>query len=181
MNKLGSRIRKLRKEKGITLSNLAEQACLSTSMLSMVERDITPPSIESLRRIAASLNVPCFYFLIEDQYTERMIVRRGERSLLQLSDHNGSYELLSPSLRKRIEMILFKLQPGESTVEEPMSHEGEECLFVLSGRLKVVLPEQHVILEEGDSLYLDQELPHKIINVGSTTAKAVSAISPPSF
>ena len=58
---IGPRIRRLRDEGGLTVSELAARADLSPSMLSQVENDLVSPSISSLRRIAAALNVPAFF------------------------------------------------------------------------------------------------------------------------
>jgi transcriptional regulator with XRE-family HTH domain len=178
---IGSKIRKLREEVGLTATELAAKADLSPSMLSQVERDIVAPSISSLRRIAATLNVPAFYFLVEESDLDGILVRRQDRRTLQPPDHNAIYQLLSPSLDKRIEMLSFELSPGEATCETLMTHEGEECLVVISGQLKAVLPDREVILEAGDSIYFDRSLPHQLTNVGDTPALAICAISPPSF
>jgi transcriptional regulator with XRE-family HTH domain len=178
---IGSKIRKLREESGLTATELAAKASLSPSMLSQVERDIVTPSISSLRSIATALKVPAFYFLIEESEPDEIVVRRQDRRTLQLPDYNAIYQLLSPSLDKRIEMISFELPSGEATCETPMAHEGEECLVVVSGRLKVVLADREIILETGDSIYFERSLPHQLINIGDGTASAICAISPPSF
>ena len=178
---MGPRIRKLREEAGLTAAELAQQADLSPSMLSQVERGIVSPSISSLRRIAGVLSVPAFYLLIEDDRLNGIVVRCHDRRTIKLPDHDAIYQLLSPSLDKRIEMIAFSLGPGEATCESPMAHEGEECLLLVSGRVRVVLPDQEIVLEAGDSIYFDRCLPHQLICIGDESAWAVCAISPPSY
>lgn len=181
LNELGSKIRELRQEKGLTIAEISDKAELTVSMLSQVERGIVSPSISSLRRIAAVLNVPAFYFLVEEFGPDEIVVRREERRTYQVPGYNTTYQLLTPGLHKRIETIYFELPPGEATCETPMAHEGEESLTVISGRMQVVLPDQEIVLETGDSIYIDRYLPHKLINVGEDTASAICAISPPSF
>jgi len=178
---IGAKIRKLREETGLTSAELASNAELSPSMLSQVERDVVMPSISSLRRIAATLKVPAFYFLIEESDLDDIVVRHQERQTLQPADYRSVYQLLSPRLDKRIEMISFELPPGEATCDTPMAHEGEECLVVISGRMKAVLPDREVVLETGDSMYFERSLPHQLINIGDTSASAICAITPPSF
>jgi transcriptional regulator with XRE-family HTH domain len=178
---LGAKIRRLRKELGLTIAKVSAEAGMTVSTLSQIERDIITPSISSLRRIAAVLGVPAFYFLIEESDLDGMVVRCDERRTLRFPGYSANYQLLSPSLDKLIEVIAFELAPGEKTCESPMAHEGEECLTVLSGRLKVLLPDQEVILEAGDSIYFERSLPHQLTNVGDTAASAICAISPPSF
>lgn len=178
---LGSKIRQLRRRSSLTIAELSARADLTISTLSQIERDIASPSISSLRRIADALGVPAFYFLIEERDLDGIVVRRGERRTLRFPGFNASYQLLSPSLDRLVEVVIFELSPGEMTCEAPMTHEGEECLTVLSGRLKAVLPDQEVVLETGDSIYFERSLPHQLINVGETPASAICAISPPSF
>ena len=178
---LGSKIRNLRRERGLTITEVAEKSGLAVSMVSQVERDIVTPSISSLRKIAGVLNVPAFYFLIEEADLDGRVVRLGERRTLKLPDHQAIYQLLSPSLDKRIEMIFFELSPGEATCEAPMGHEGEENLTVTSGRMKIVMPDREEILEAGDSIYIDRLMPHQAINIGDRPASAFCAITPPSF
>jgi transcriptional regulator with XRE-family HTH domain len=178
---MGSKIRRLREEHGLTITEISERTGLTISTLSQVERDIITPSISSLRRIAAALNVPAFYFLVEGPDLDSIVVRKAQRKTIQPADFNAVYQLLTPNLSKRLEVILFKLSPGEATCEAPQAHEGEECLIVLSGCMKAVLPDQEVVLQEGDSIYFDRLLPHQLINVCDDVASAVCAISPPSF
>ena len=178
---IGSKIRRLRNEMGFTLADVAERVDLGISTLSQIERGIITPSVSSLRRVAAVLKVPAFYFLIEESDLDGIVVRREERRTLRLPDYNAIYQLLSPNLDKRIEMILFELPPGEASCDTLMAHEGEECLVVVSGQFKVVLPDQELTLEPGDSIYFERSLPHQLVNITDTSASAICAISPPSF
>jgi transcriptional regulator with XRE-family HTH domain len=178
---IGARVRKLREELSLTAAELAARSGLSPSMLSQVERGLVTPSISSLRSIAAALNVPAFHFLIEPVDIDDIVVRRNERKTLQLPDYHAVYQLLSPNLDRKIEMMFFEIPPGGATCEAPMSHNGEECLVVIHGRFKVVLPDREVILDAGDSIYFEWALPHRLVNVGDEPASALCAISPPSF
>jgi transcriptional regulator with XRE-family HTH domain len=178
---LACKIRKLRRELGLTIREVADRSGLAVSMISQVERGIVSPSILSLRRIGGALNVPAFYFLIEGSDLDGIVVRVGERKTLRLPGYDASYQLLSPTLDKRVEVIFFELPPGGQSCEVPMAHSGEEHLTVLSGRLKVIMPDREAILEEGDCIYFNEMLPHQVINIGDRLASAICAISPPSF
>ena len=90
------------------------------------------------------------------------------------------YDLLSPDLQRKIEFI-FIHYPGGSKQEEMYSHEGEECGIILQGRLKGYIGDQTIILEEGDSIYLESTIPHRWENPEQTDTKAIWAITPPSF
>ena len=178
---LGSKIRKLREEMGFTVSEVASRSEMTASMLSQVERDVVKPSISSLRKIAGVLKVPAFYFLIENTELSGMVVREQNRTTIKPPGYKAIYQLLSPDLGKRIEMMYTELQSGEATCDSPMSHEGEECLVVIAGTMKVVLTDQEVIVNKGDSIYFDRGLPHQLINIGDECASAICAITPPSY
>jgi Mannose-6-phosphate isomerase len=88
---------------------------------------------------------------------------------------------LSPDLTRTIEMMVGKVQPGGVTCEEPLSHFGEENLVVTQGKMKIQVGEDFYLLEEGDSIYYQSSIPHKIWNEGAEELIFVSAITPPAF
>jgi len=94
---LGNKIRKLRISKGINLTAFAKKIDKTPSYLSQVERGMASPSIIALREISKALNVPIFYFLIDDK-EQSAIVRKNERRVLQFPKSHLTYELLSPDV-----------------------------------------------------------------------------------
>lgn len=177
---LGEKIRSLRKGLGMSLSEMAEKIQKTSSYLSQVERGLAEPSITSLRKIAKILEKPMFYLLLEEE-EENLIVRKKKRKVLQLPQSNVTYELLTPDLNKKMELIEFYLKPGAATCDEPLTHIGEECTIVIKGIMEIQIGEKIFILEEGDSIYYPGEVPHKILARGEETLVFISAITPPSF
>ena len=177
---LGAKIRDKRQEQKLTIRALAEGAGLTPGFLSQVERNLTEPSITSLRKISQILGVPIFYFLMEHQ-PAGMIVRKGERKVVSVGGSGVVFELLSPDFDRSIEMILGRVEPGAVTCEEPLAHYGEENLLVTQGKMKILVGEEYFVLDEGDSILYRSSLPHKIWNLGETDLIFVSAISPPAF
>jgi transcriptional regulator with XRE-family HTH domain len=131
-DQLGRRIRSLRTERGLTLTGLAAQVGITRSFLSSVERGLAYPSLIVLRTIAAALEVPVF-LLFTAPDSNGMVVRRDSRKVIRPPGAPVSYELVSPDLRRKIEMILVRLEPGLDS--KAMSHDGEECALVLKGRV----------------------------------------------
>ena len=107
---LGERIRERRQELGLTLRQLGELADLSASFLSLVEKGRTSPSIASLQRIAAALQVPIFDFLDNNRHLDP-VVRRAERKKLSFPDSQISYDLLCPTPTCKIMGLLIRLEP----------------------------------------------------------------------
>jgi len=168
-------------QRGYSLRQLAEVTGFTPSFLSQVERNLAMPSIMSLRKVAEALEVPIFYFLLDDGEEQR-VVRKSERKVLNFPESHLTFELLTPGLNHTIEMITARLEPGAATCDRKLSHHGEECVLVVQGTMQIEVDEDVYILSEGDSIYYSSSLPHRIVNIdGNTDLVFVSAISPPNF
>ena len=178
--RLGQRIRKKRQSKGMSLNDVAEEIQKTSSYLSQVERGLAEPSITALREIARALEVPIFYFLIEEQ-NHNAVVRKNERRILNFPGSHLTFELLSPDLNREMEVIEATLEPGAETSEEPLNHLGEECTIVIQGEMYIKIGEQEYELEKGDSIYYKASLAHKIKSIGEVDLRFISAITPPNF
>lgn len=177
---LGEKIRRKRSEKNLSLKELAERIGLTASFLSQVERELAEPSITSLRKIAEALDVPIFYFLLDDE-DNSPVVRKNNRKVLRFPETHLTYELLSPDLNRQMEVLIAKLEPGAAGGEEDSTHPGEECILVLEGKMKITIGEDTYYLEEGDSIYYFASIPHSLKNYGDSQLVFLSAITPPRF
>jgi len=167
-------------EKNLSLKDLAEKVSLTASFLSQVERELAEPSITSLRKIAEALEVPIFYFLLDDENSSP-VVRKNERKTLKFPESHVVFELLSPDLNRQMEVMIARLEVGAVSCNEPLSHPGEECIFVLQGAMDIEIGEEHYVLEEGDSIYYFAAIPHRLSSVGEEDLVFLSAITPPRF
>ncbi|MHC6180275.1 helix-turn-helix domain-containing protein [Clostridium sp. JNZ X4-2] len=178
--KLGEKIRNLRKEKKISIAQLAEMAKLSTGLISQMERDLTVPSVGSLWEVAKALNVHINYFF--DEYNDdSFIIKRDERKKIILPNSNITYELLSPNIRKKLEVLMVNIEPGMCSSYEQISHEGEECGYMIQGIMKVKLGSKEFVISEGDSIYYDSTTPHRFVNIGNETAISIWSMTPASY
>lgn len=179
---IGSRIRKLRTSKNISMEKLSKMTNLTPSNISQVERNLTNPSIPALRRIAAALGVPVFYFFMEDEMDESLlIVRSQNRRKMFEPNRNISFELLSPNLNLNMEIIEMKLDPGLASSDELFSHAGEEACVVLEGELTIQFGEQEYNLNKGDCIHYNSEIPHRYINNSDSLTRLIVVVTPPSF
>ncbi|WMJ78398.1 MULTISPECIES: cupin domain-containing protein [unclassified Sedimentibacter] len=177
---LGDKVRSLRLKQKISIEQLSVMTGLSKGLISQIERDITGPSVASLWKISKALNVTMNYFF--DEYDDfNKVVRKNERKKIMMKNGDRTYELLSPNLKKQIEMLWIEIEPNESNSEDLISHEGEECGVVIKGNLQVLSGDKVYNLEEGDSIYLDSTIPHRYINPGSEQSVSIWAMVPPSF
>lgn len=181
MNKpIGTKIREIRESKGFSIKHLSEETNLSSSFISQVERNQVTPSIASLREIARVLRVPVFYLLLDD-HTKGEVVRKGSRRKIIMPDSQIVFELLSPDLNRKMEIILVTLGKGECTFEHLFAHEGEEAAYCMQGVAEVTLGLEKHILYAGDSIYFKCDIPHRFLNVGEEEIKILCCVTPPSF
>lgn len=179
----GERMRARRKELGLSLEELAQRTGLTASFLSLVERDMSNPSLESLRHIADALGVPPFYFSQENGGTamHNPVVRAAGRIKVTFPPGDVTSELLVPNLRNKLEVFISHVKPSAGNIARTPQMDTEECLLVLEGQVRVVLHEQEYVLSAGDSIYIHGFALREISAVGETEAVFLSAITPPIF
>lgn len=182
---IGSKIRQIRLSKEMTLNDLAEKTHFTAGYISQLERDIIEPSLSALRKIATCLDVPLFTFLDMPE-TQTSVIYSSKRQKMELPDSNVVYEFLTPmgsSQESSPKMIVIysQLDPGTWSNDEWLSHSAEECIFALKGSVEVMAGDKKYSLDEGDSLYLPENTPHKIYNPGTKKAICISAMTPAVF
>jgi quercetin dioxygenase-like cupin family protein len=161
----------------MTLARLAELTGLSPSALSQIERGVTDPSIGSLRRIASALQVPFFQFLLEPESPDP-VVRKKQRRTITFPNRTLEYQLVTPNPRGPFEILAVDLAPGAASGEEALSHDSEECMIILAGKLEVEVAGVSYVLSTGDSISIQRNAPHRAVNVGRGTAEILMVISP---
>ena len=170
----------------VSLRELARRTDLTAAFLSQVERGQANPSLGSLRRIAEALDVKVNYFLSEDDPLAARrhipVVRAGRRARLSSSDSVVEYELLTPDLARKMEVICGTVKPGSGNVVRHLREATEEWIYVLSGALCVRLEMEEYTLRAGDTIYFDGEQ-LRAIECASPDEKAVwiSVVTPPVF
>ncbi len=167
----------LRTERGLTQAQLGQQAGLSASYLSQIERGVTTPSLTSLAALARALGVDVGLFFEED-VSSPCVVRASQGRKLAGSA-GTAVELLSVDLAgKRIVPYRMVCQPGASGDRGPV-YPGEECCFILKGQLTLTVGDESFVLEAGDSAHYQTHQPHSWRNTGDEECAAIWAISPP--
>lgn len=177
---IGEKIKQRRKEMGFSLRDLAAKVDLTASFLSQIERNQASPSIDSLRKISQALNVPVFYFLLE-QKGPSPVVRRNQRRQLTLPEANITYQLLTPDVNRKMEVILAELDPHDGEVPLVHHEHTEECILVLDGELDVTLGVEVYELEAGDAIYFDGPMLQRLQARGEKPVCYLSIITPPIF
>ncbi len=178
---IGEKIKRLRLQRGLTQEELADRCELSKGFISLVERDLTSPSITTLQDMLASLGSDLSGFFARE--ADEKIVFGDEDICVKEDDENlkGHIRWLVPTAQKNsMEPILLEMASGgETAMQDP--HEGEEFGYVLSGSIVIELGEKRIRARKDESFYFKPTQPHRIMNTSKQTAKLIWVATPPSF
>ncbi len=181
---IGLKIRRLRQERRMTLQNLAEATGLSKPLLSQIENDQVIPPLATLLRISKALKVGLQTFFQEQDGAEKcVLVRAGESRRMdwRASRSKGrspyNYHSLAYGKKHRsLEpfLIEFEVRPWQEDLLE--THEGEEFIFLLTGKLEFHYGDQVMILDPGDSIYYDSKELHGFVAIAPSPVRAVAVV-----
>ena len=178
---VGIKIRNLRKQKGMTLGEMARRCKCSSSLLSQIERGIVNPSFSTLKSIGDALETTLAQLVMEASTLEESfssLMKQKERKTLT-TEGGVQFQLLSRNVNVPFEFILNQWPPGTSTGKQPYTHEGEECGFLLEGELEVEVNGKIFQMKSGETVTLRSSTPHRISNPGKKKALAVWVNSVP--
>jgi transcriptional regulator with XRE-family HTH domain len=178
---LGRLVRSIRVSRGMSIEALAKVAEVSAGGISQIERGVGNPAFTTLVKMAYGMGVPVGSFLRTDQEEIGLVVRKDRRKRLVPSEEGLVYELLTPDLQRRLEMIRAQIAAGFDNSDRPFVHEGEECVHLLDGELLIYIDGDEYHLTEGDSITYDPMVPHWYRNPFPRPGILISAITPPSF
>ena len=168
-------------QRGLTQEELADRCELSKSFISLLERDLTSPSLDTLSDLLETLgcDLPTFF---RSSASEKLVYGSEDIFVKEYPEgYKGMIRWLIPSAQKnRMEPILVELGPGGET-DESGPHEGEEFGYVLQGTVKVVLGDRAEKARRDESFYFRCDAPYKLVNAGKGTCKVLWISTPPSF
>jgi len=187
----GALMKRLRKERGMTLAELARLTRMTKGYLSKIERSRKLPPFTTLRTIAQALGVDLDLFLAGqapatvNDAAPRKGPSPGATRLRNLDIHRHHDEV-RPFLRgdsyaylplvtqyrgKYMSPFLMKLPPGKSRT---FTHDSEEFTMLLEGRVDLLYEKRTYHLRAGDSFYLDSRIEHAFFNPGRRDALLLS-------
>ena len=155
---ISERLRRQRKDLGLTLRDVAERAGLSVGFISQIERGIAMPSLSSLVSVARVLGVSVSDFLEPPNGTLPM-TRHAERQHFMIGSGPVSYERLSANISgSQLRSVLIHQPPNHRG--ELIAHAGEELFYILDGTLTVEIEGARTVLDSGDSLHFQSNRRH---------------------
>lgn len=177
---IGNKIKRLRLENNLTQEELASRCDLSKGFISLMERDLTSPSIATLVDILDTLGTNLKEFFSEE-YDEKIVF--GPEDIFTKENEDLGYKiewLISNSQKNDMEPILVEIGPNGIYTEEE-SHQGEEFGYVLSGQIEITLGKRIYRVKKGESFYYRSNIQHRIANPYKRPAMVLMVSTPPSF
>jgi transcriptional regulator with XRE-family HTH domain len=170
---LGARVRELRRDRGLTLKALGRDAGLSHPFLSQLERGLARPSVGSVDRIARALGVPVSALWTAPRLASARLVRAGEGAVAAHGDADApggvrdlSADFTGLHVREWSGGSRAWADVGDTTTGEVMVH-------VVRGVLEVEIAGTVHALAEGDSLFFDGTLRHRLRRRGGARTRAL--------
>jgi len=180
---VGLHVRAFREAQGLTVQQFAEKTGFSAALLSQLENRMTSPSLGMLVKIANAFGTTVSSFIGGKEEREFSIVRKEDRTTVsRVGPKEGGkspyiYESLGAGKAgRRMEPFLVRLQPLSEPPTARSSHDGEEFLYVLSGKVQVFLGSLSDVLEEGDSIYYNSTIPHHVHSADEREAFILAVI-----
>jgi transcriptional regulator with XRE-family HTH domain len=170
LDAVGPRLRRVREQRGLTLTVAAAQAGLSKSTLSRLENGQRRPSLELLLPLAHVYRVP-----IDDLVGAPEV---GDPRI-RLKPHRVNGRTVVPLTRPGGLQAWKIVIPRSQTHPNPRTHDGFEWLFVLAGRMRLILGEQDLLLNEGEAAEFDTQVPHWFGSTGAGPAEVLSIFGRP--
>ena len=163
---VGPRLKRIRSQRGVTLTALAEVTGISKSTLSRLESGQRKPSLELLLPIAQAHRIPLDELVSAPEVGDPRVRLKPRtvngRTVLPLTQQPGSVQAWKVII------------PASDNAPAPRTHEGYEWLYVLAGRLRLVLGDHDIVLTSGEAAEFDTRLPHWF---GSTGRHPVEILS----
>ena len=159
---VGAQVRRLRRERSLTLAEVAEHTGLNIGYLSQIENDKASPSLESLAALAAAMDVPITWFLLDSVAPPR-VVRAADRRSWD-GPGGGHVEEVDGGIPRDMRIVMVTAPPGQATGLH--AHKGDEHHVVLSGHVRMTQGGHQVDLGPGDYLVWDATIPHDAATLG---------------
>lgn len=181
---VGEVIRRIRKDKRMTLMELSEKSGVALATLSRIENSKMTGTLQSHMDICKALEIslPELYKDLGTAKKTVDVMMKKERADVFLHDKKATSEMLTSSvLNKKMMPMLTKIAKGGVTHKEENKQGVEKFIYVLSGKVEANIGASRYDLTKGDSLYFESSLPHYFKNAGADEALLVSVTCPPAM
>jgi transcriptional regulator with XRE-family HTH domain len=168
---VGRRIREAREGSGLTLRAISDATGVSTSMLSLVERGRTSPSIGTLVAICDALDIHMATLFSGEDHADAVLI--PAESTVTHSVKGLTRRIILDDRSHGLELTEHVYSPGTASADEPTHHTGDEVGIVIEGRLTVQVNETTYDLGPGDAVHFSSSSPHRFENRARRATRAI--------
>ena len=173
---LGKRLMRMRRERGMTLKGLANETGLKATYISQIEKGESIPPVAVILQLSRALEIDSSMLLREER------TRAGKQSVTdyQKRTEDYTYQTLTPAAQHK-HLKAFKVFIDAQAVHKGVSyqHLGEEFIYVLKGKIEVMVGENRNLLGSGDSLHFNSSIVHKLRNLSDEKAELLVVLYTP--
>jgi transcriptional regulator with XRE-family HTH domain len=173
---ISQKIKSIRKDKNLTIQEIAERAGVTKGLISQIENSRTLPSLLVLMQIIKALEVDLNFFFndlsLDGREAPILVLRKEEYSKFEKEPASGyQYERIFTRKIKSgaVDFVLLEIKPG--SVRNFVTTDAFEFKYILQGTVKYIFRDQTVELFEGDSMLFDGRLEHNPVNEGKETVR----------
>lgn len=173
---IASNLKRLRTQRGLSLGQLAEMSGLSKVLLSQIEKGHNNPTIQTIWKIANSLNVP-YSALLDAPRDEMRVVTHEEALSRSQPTGDAGFRVLCyypSSPHQNFELFSLEIEPDGDHISPEHPQNSIEYLYVQKGTLRVTVGDRVHELRAGDCLRFSSDQPHEYRNIGETKVRAVT-------
>jgi transcriptional regulator with XRE-family HTH domain len=183
---VGAKVAQMRESRKLTREQLADRAELPVALVKDIEEGAVLPSLAPLIKVARVLGVRLGTFLDDVENVGPVVSRKGHLAKAvrfagkaRASGELDFHALAMDKAGRHMEPFLIDIQPGEEKEFPKSSHEGEEFIYVLGGRVGISYGKDAYELTEGDSIYYDSIVPHHVHALGGEPARILAVVYAP--
>ncbi|MFA6142321.1 MAG: XRE family transcriptional regulator [Candidatus Omnitrophota bacterium] len=179
---VGVLIKKIRKERDMTLVELAKKSGVALATLSRVENGRMTGTLESHMSIckAFDITLPELYKYLPSSKKAVEVLEKAAKHEVFVHDKRSSSEILVSNVQKKKMMpMLIKIAKGGQSAPEKTKSGVERFVYVLEGKVEAAIGDNNYNLSKGDTLYFESSVPHNFKNTGSAEAQVLALTSPP--
>lgn len=176
MSRAGARLRQIRRERGMSLTDVAAKAEVTKGFLSLAERGMTNVSVPVLMRICDALDIGIGDLF---EYPTAPIVRSGAGAPLEMGGHGVREELLTPKTEHHVQVMRTVMRPGGGSGGAYRLDAATIVAYVLRGALSITVDGETVVLNVGDCLTFGAKQLHDWHNPTAGEAEVLWTIAPP--
>jgi len=176
---VGARLKAVREAAGLSQRELAKRAGVTNATVSTIEQEAHSPSLASLHRLLAAIPISLAEFFALP-VSQKNALFYDKEALAVVTRGAADLRVLGSERReKKLQMFIERYKPGAGTGADPMVYDGETAVIVLEGTIEVEADGEVKRLTAGGGFQLFGRVPHRVRNVGKTTALIACACTPP--